>query len=201
MKQGDIVAFRGRGFISWLIRRVSSITHVEVIVEKDGELQLLGAIEKGVKIRPYDKVIRKASGEAWHLELSDEIRRRFDYEAFNKKALEFEHVKYDFFQFVGIGIDDKHIDQAVGVIGYLYKIRPAFIKYLKRIFKNSEDLKRLACSEVVWYLWKVAFGLEGNASEVTPIDACRARLYKSCKQIKGKPRKISKFNTIEVFNG
>ena len=63
---------------------------------------------------------------------------------------------------------------------------------------NSEDFSKFFCSELV------AAGLEEagavgtvNASEVTPIDLCRWKIYQGeYYQLKGDPgKKISRFNT------
>ncbi|MGD8931607.1 MAG: hypothetical protein PVI52_03485, partial [Chromatiales bacterium] len=68
---------------------------------------------------------------------------------------------------------------------------------------NSEDFSKFFCSELVAAGLEMAGAVGAvNASEVTPIDLCRWKIYQgSYYQLKGsKKKKISRFNTADPAN-
>jgi hypothetical protein len=139
----------------------------------------------GVIISRFSERIKEYKGDMWWLPLNDDIRKK----RFNQKAFyDFLFIqarkrkKYDVPQAIKSAIDA--IDELpCGMHGPGY---------------NREDFSKFFCSELV------AAGLEKagavgkvNASEVTPIDLCRWKIYHGeYYQLKGDPKKrITRFNT------
>jgi len=198
MKPGDVIAFSGKANISELIKSVtmSDVSHVAVILQtkalhdKTGRFfneiiestTLNGAA--GVRTTRLSDSLSIYDGEIWWLPLAEQVRKEhFDEEKFYNFLFKQEGKDYDVWQAVKAGID--LLDSLpFGING------PTL---------NKEDFSKFFCSELVAAAFEQA-GVTGepiNASEVTPIDLCRWRIYQgSYYQLKGDPSKrISRFNT------
>ena len=193
MQPGDVIAFSGKGNISELVKMVTlaDVSHVGVILQTkvvDDETgrffnQVIESTTlkgcKGVRISRLSDYLRTYEGEVWWLPLDKKIREC----CFNQKEF------YDFlFQQNGKPYDTlQAINSAVDVLDWLGATL------------NQEDFSKFFCSELVAAAFEQA-GAVGpvNASEVTPIDLCRWRIYEDTYyQIQGDPRKsISQFNTV-----
>ncbi len=198
MKPGDVIAFGGSSAFSKIIKLVtfSDVSHVGVILktqitEDDNGLFFNQIIEstgkKGVSVSRFSQVLDDYDGEVWWLPLSDELREsRFDVNAF----FEFlynqadKNLSYDLSQ---------ALTSAVDVVEKLM-FGQADVGH------NQEDFSKFFCSELV------AAGLEKskavdciNASEVTPIDLCRWKIYQGDYYVlKGDSEKtISRFNSSQ----
>lgn len=199
MRPGDVIAFSGKANISELIKSVtlSDVSHVAVILQtktlnddKEGRFfneiiestTLNGAA--GVRKTQLSECLSIYEGEVWWLPLAERIRKEcFNERKFYDFLFKQEGKDYDVWQAVKSGID--LLDSLpFGING------PTL---------NKEDFSKFFCSELV----AAAFERAGvtkvpiNASEVTPIDLCRWRIYQgNYYQLKGDPSKrISRFNT------
>ena len=199
MKPGDVIAFGGKGHFSEIIKfaTFSEVSHVGVILQTTVAADTTGRffnqiIEStslngfnGVNISRFSDRLDSYEGELWWLPLHSEIREnKFDGKAFydflfNQAK---ERKAYDMPQAIKSALDAMD-NLPFGMHGPGY---------------NKEDFSKFFCSELV------AAGLEKagsvgtvNASEVTPIDLCRWKIYGAKYfQLKGdKSKKISRFNT------
>jgi hypothetical protein len=204
MKPGDVIAFGGKSRFSELIKfaTFSDVSHVGVILQTkitDDETgrffnQIIESTSlngfNGVNISRFSDRLDTYDGELWWLPINDDIRRnRFDQKAFYDFL--FNQAKdrkpYDMPQAIKSALDA--LDELpFGIEGPGY---------------NGEDFSKFFCSELV------AAGLEKagsvgtvNASEVTPIDLCRWKIYQgSYYLLKGnEEKKISRFNTADPAN-
>ncbi len=199
MKPGDVIAFGGKGHFSEIIKFVtfSEVSHVGVILQTKiteddtGRFfnQIIESTElngfNGVNISRFSDRLNTYEGELWWLPLKKEIRdNTFD----QKKFFNFlfnqakERKPYDMPQAMKSALDALD-NLPFGIHGPTY---------------NREDFSKFFCSELV------AAGLEKseavsnvNASEVTPIDLCRWKIYEpDYYQLKGVSSKyISRYNT------
>jgi len=201
MKPGDVIAFGGKGHFSEIIKFAtrSAVSHVGVILQTKVVDDLTGRffnqiIEStslhgfnGVTVSRFSDRLDQYDGEIWWLPLHKELwDTRFDRKSFYdflfNQAKELK--PYDMPQAINSALD--HLDALpVGLHGPGY---------------NKEDFSRFFCSELV------AEGLEKsgavprvNASEVTPIDLCRWKIYDAeYYLIKGDAaKKITGFNSLD----
>ena len=199
MKPGDVIAFGGKGHFSEIIKfaTFSEVSHVGVILQTKVADDITGRffnqiIEStslngfnGVNISRFSDRLDNYEGELWWLPLRSDIREnQFNGQAFydflfNQAK---ERKAYDMPQAIKSALDVMD-NLPFGMHGPGY---------------NKEDFSKFFCSELV------AAGLEKagsvdtvNASEVTPIDLCRWKIYKEkYYQLKGNSsKKISRFNT------
>ncbi|WP_417916256.1 hypothetical protein [Candidatus Electronema sp. JC] len=198
MRPGDVIAFGGKGNSSDIIKfaTFSDVSHVAVILQtkalndKTGRFfneiiestTLNGAA--GVRTTRLSDCLNIYEGEIWWLPLAERIRPyHFDEEKFYNFLFQQKGKKYDLPQAVKAGID------LLDRLPFSGKDGPTL---------NKEDFSKFFCSELVAAAFEQA-GVTGpvNASEVTPIDLCRWRIYQSSYyQLKGDPsKKISRFNT------
>ena len=199
MKAGDVIAFGGKGHFSEIIKfaTFSEVSHVGTILQtnvtNDGAGRFFNQIIEstslngfnGVNISRFSDRLDTYEGELWWLPLKKSIRKnKFK----QKKFYEFlfnqakDRKPYDMPQAIKSALDA--LDTLpFGLHG------PGYAK---------EDFSKFFCSELV------AAGLEKakavgsvNASEVTPIDLCRWKIFQGTYyQLKGDPKKtISRFNT------
>lgn len=200
MKPGDVIAFSGKGHFSEIIKMAtfSEVSHVGVILKTKvadhaGERYFNQIIEStslhgfnGVQVSRFSDRLSDYNGEIWWLPLRVDLRKdakKHDdfYEfLFNQAKAE---KPYDMPQAVKSALDLGD-DLPFGLQGPGY---------------NKEDFSRFFCSELV------AAGLERakvvktvNASEVTPIDLCRWKIYEDDYYVlKGDVQKeISRFNRL-----
>lgn len=199
MRPGDVIAFGGKGHFSEIIKfaTFSDVSHVGVILQTkitdDTTDRFFNQIIEstslngfnGVNISRFSDRLESYDGELWWLPLSEEIQNtRFDQKAFydflfNQAK---ERKPYDMPQAIKSSLDAlDNLPFGMNSLGY-----------------NREDFSKFFCSELV------AAGLEKagavgtvNASEVTPIDLCRWKIYQDVYyQLKGDAtKKISRFNT------
>ena len=201
MQPGDVIAFGGKGHFSEIIKfaTCSSVSHVGVIlrtkIPDDTDDRFFNQIIEstslngfnGVNISRFSDRLANYEGELWWLPLKKKIRKeRFDSVAFyNFLFLQArERKEYDMPQAIKSALDV--LDQLpFGAHGPGY---------------NSEDFSKFFCSELV------AAGLEAagavgpvNASEVTPIDLCRWKIYeKTYYRLKGDATKrIPRYNSLD----
>lgn len=201
MRPGDVIAFGGKGQFSEIIKfaTFSDVSHVGVILQtkvtEDESGRFFNQIIEstslngfnGVNVSRFSDRMDSYDGELWWLPLNEEIRRdRFD----QKKFYDFlfnqakERKAYDMPQAIKSSLDAlDNLPFDMHGPGY-----------------NREDFNKFFCSELVAAGLEVAGAVGSvNASEVTPIDLCRWRVYQSTYfQLKGDPnKKISRFNTAE----
>jgi len=201
MKPGDVIAFGGKGEFSEIIKFAtrSGVSHVGVILQthvRDDQAdrffnQIIESTSlhgfNGVQISRLSDRLASYDGEMWWLPLNENIRKeKFDQVAFYDFLFlqARERKPYDMPQAIKSALDT--MDQLpFGLHGPGY---------------NREDFSKFFCSELV------AAGLESagavgaiNASEVTPIDLCRWKIYKKTYyRLKGDPTKsISRFNSLD----
>lgn len=196
MKPGDVLAFGGKGNFSDLIKfaTASAVSHVGTIlhtkIPTDTSARYFNQVIESATINDYAGVhisrlsdrLKAYDGEIWWLPL-DEGKRdgSFDAEKFYNFLFQHEGKKYDMYQALQAGAD---MLDSINV-GYA-----------------EEDFGKFFCSELV------AAGLEAagtvgniNASEVTPIDLCRWKIYSGkYYQIKGDKKPISRYNTADPDN-
>lgn len=194
MQPGDVVAFGGRAPFSILTKFMtqSAVSHVGVILQtkvvedQSGRFfnQIIESTElngfTGVQINRFSERM-SYEGDIWWLPLCPELREsRFDQSRF-----------YDFLFNQAKARKEFDIPQA---------LMSAFDIFdsLKGPGYNERDYSRFFCSELVAAAFEEA-GLSGtvNASEVTPIDLCRWRIYdKHYYLLKGEGEpEISRFNS------
>ena len=194
MKPGDIIAFSGKKALSETIKWAtkSNVSHVGIILqsrlvingESQGRLfnQVAEATASGVKFTKLSVIEQAYDGELWWLPLSEESREKLDFGRFCRFLIDNEGAPYDSLQaLIRAGVD--HFD---------------FLPDFLDITHNREDFESFFCSELVAGALETG-GVTGeiNASEVTPIDLCRFRIYAQCYvQFKGEETNIRGFNSI-----
>lgn len=77
MRSGDVILWKGNGFISWLIRRFTSFSHASLVLRlkefrdlKDRRF-LVEALAPGVELTLLSRRLRGYSGEAWWFPLKE----------------------------------------------------------------------------------------------------------------------------------
>lgn len=194
MQPGDVVAFGGRAPFSILTKFMtqSSVSHVGVILQtkvvEDSSGRYFNQIIESTELNGFTGVqINRFSdrmsyeGDIWWLPLCPELRQnRFDQGRF-----------YDFL--FNQAKDRKEFDLPQALMS-AFDIFDGF----EGPGYNERDYSRFFCSELVAAAFEEA-GLSGsvNASEVTPIDLCRWRIYDSHYYLlkgDGQPE-ISRFNS------
>lgn len=201
MKPGDVIAFGGKGHFSELIKFVSraDVSHVGVILQTrvvdDDTGRFFNQIVESTSINNANGVVvtrlsdrmNTYEGEIWWLPLDDRIRQE-----------KFDSVSFYNFLF-NQARDRKGYDVPQALKSALYALDELPFG-LHGPGYNREDFSRFFCSELV------AAGLEKagtvgpvNASEVTPIDLCRWKIYAdTCFQLKGEADKqISRYNSLD----
>ena len=196
---GDILAFNTKGFLSTLIRLFSiGINHTEIIAQNpdSGELECFSADAHGTRFKPIENVVREADGTIYYLQLRDGARKKLDENAFGETILQLQDVPYDVLHFLGVAIDDWHIDW----LSIFPKIPNWIMKTLKGMFHNTETMAKVVCSGCAAWAFKRSLNIEVNASEEMPLNVCQYDLYETNYQVlKGKDKGISKYNTTIVF--
>ncbi len=193
MRPGDVIAFSGKKAFSKIIKKAtkSNISHVGVVLHTKLEMsgtsqgrlfnQIAEATASGVKFTKLSDIKRNHKGKLWWLPLNDIARAALTN---NEK---------DFFDFL--------IDSRGKPYDTLPVLIRAWIDHLDRlgITENKEDFGSLFCSELVAGALEKADVISNiNASEVTPIDVCRFRIYADdYVQFKGKKKKIRRFNSMD----
>ena len=196
---GNIIAVNGRGWLSFLIKLFSDgVSHVEITAlnPETNQIEAFSADEKGARFKPIKDVVRDTKGDIYYLELRNDIREKLDEIKFSETIISLDGVPYDMLHFIGVAIDDEHIDW----LKNFRRIPTWLIKTLKGMFQNTETKNKIVCSGAAAWGLKNGLGLGINASEESPIDICRYNIYKKpYKILKGKNRGISKFNTVDIL--
>ena len=204
MRPGDVIAFGGKGHFSEIIKFAtrSVVSHVGVVFQVDrsgGKFKNL-VMEStsldgkaGVQINFLSQRVRNYGGEVWWLPLEKQytnmIEKSDDFFEFLRTQVGKE---YDMVQAIQAGVD---------IFDDLWGISAATVA--------KEDFDKFFCSELVVAGLESAgvFGkVKVNASEVTPIDLCRLKLYGRDRlpgagtgyyQVGGDPKlRITRFNTV-----
>ncbi len=198
MQPGDVIAFGGKGHFSELIKfaTFSDVSHVGVIlqsqiVDDNADRFFNQIIEStdlngfnGVNVSRFSDRLSTYDGELWWLPLRKKVRAKMD----NREFYNFlfnqarQRKPYDTPQAIKSALDALD-DLPFGLHGPGY---------------NKEDFSKFFCSELVSAGLEAAGAVNAvNASEVTPIDLCRWKIYKGTYyQLKGdKNKKISRHNT------
>ena len=198
-KLGDILAFNTKGFLSTLIRFFSiGINHTEVIAlnPESEQLECFSADSHGTRFKPIDNVVREAEGSVYYLELRTDVRKKFDEQKFGEMILSLQNLPYDVLHFIGVAIDDWHIDW----LSIFPKIPEWVLKMLKGIFQNAETKSKVVCSGVAAWGFKGSLDIKVNASEEMPLNICQYNLYKiGYEVLKGKDKGISGYNKTNVL--
>ncbi|MCU7554835.1 hypothetical protein OCL06_09515 [Alteromonas sp. ASW11-19] len=201
MQPGDVIAFGGKCLFSrWAkLTTRSAVTHVAVVVEQPqaavsdmqpGKLVVEATVkdgQQGVMTNRLSERIETYQGDIWWLPLGTEARTVFNANqaAFHDFMFAQQDKKYDVLQLFGAAVDflDEH-------------------PWFGRISYNDEDFSSWFCSELIAAGLKTAGVIKGvNASEVTPHDICRFEIFaRRYTQLKGKPRPIRGFNSLEATN-
>ena len=197
-KVGDIIAVNGKGRLSWLIKLISRGTsHVEILATnpESGEIECFSADGKGARFKPIKDVIKYTDGSIYWLELNPEIREKLDEFKLNEVIISLVGVPYDFLHFIGVAIDDEHLEWLK-----IFKRIPTWaLTAFKSVFRNSETMAKVVCSGACAWGLKEGLDLGINASEQTPSDICRFNLYLDKYKVLKEPNKgISKYNTVKV---
>jgi hypothetical protein len=199
MKPGDVIAFGGKGNFSEIIKfaTFSDVSHVGVILQTkiadDDTGRFFNQIIEstslndfnGVNISRFSDRFDTYKGDMWWLPLKKSIRKNKFHQ---KKFYDFlfneakKRTPYDMPQAIKSALDA--LDTLpFGMHGPGY---------------NSEDFSKFFCSELVAAGLEKAGAVDSvNASEVTPVDLCRWKIYQGTYyQLKGDAdNEISRFNT------
>lgn len=105
LEEGDVVAFKGKGFFSDAIMKCSdcNVSHVGIVlsIAPNGEPVLIEsttlnkAEPPGVFINPLRKRVDQYNGSIWLLPLAPKMRRVFHTPAFRDACTSMVHDKYD----------------------------------------------------------------------------------------------------------
>ena len=198
-KVGDIFAVNGKGWLSYLIKLISNgVSHVEILALNpvSGEIECFSADGKGARFKTMQEVVRNTDGDITYLELRDDVRKKLDEQKFGEVIIALDGVPYDILHFIGVAIDDEHIN----FLSIFKKIPTWILTMLKGAFNNTETMAKVVCSGASAWGLKKGLGLGINASEQTPLDICRWNIYKQeTKLLKGEVMTISKFNIVNVI--
>jgi hypothetical protein len=194
MLPGDVIAFSGKGNASDIIKiaTCAPVSHVGIILQTAERFdetdrfynQIIESTSldgfSGVIISRLSQRLNTYDGEAWWLPLNREARKeKFDSTKFHNFLAQQEGKLYDTIQAIKSALD---IFDKIQGPGYSF-----------------EDFSRFFCSELAaGGLEESGFVPKVNASEVTPIDLCRWKIYEGYYvQLKGdKPKNIRGFNTM-----
>lgn len=201
MRPGDIIAFGGNSLFSlWTkLTTRSVVTHVAMVLQTNRVddrcghhfNQVVEATvhdgEKGVITHHLSERINTYDGDIWWLPLHDKARAQLEHNEtdFLNFMLSQRGKPYDVWQLFGSAFDitDEH-------------------SWLGRFSYNEQDFSRWFCSELIAEGLKTAGIVRGvNASEVTPHDICRFRIFEDrYVQLKGKAKAITGFNSMNATN-
>ena len=144
MASGDVILWKGEGFISWLIRRFTDFSHASLVLRLK-EFQglrdrrfLVEALASGVELRLLSRRLRGYRGEAWWFPLKTDYQEK-------RAAI---------------------VAWALNQIGKPYDYGSLFRNILGRV---SEDAHAYFCSELVFSSFKHA-GLVSGSKAPRPGD-------------------------------
>jgi len=198
-KAGDILAFNTKGLLSTLIRFFSiGINHTEIVAQNPntGNLECFSADSHGTRFKSIESAVRDADGSVYYLELREDVRKKLNEEAFGEKVIQLQNLPYDVLHFLGVAIDDWHIDW----LSIFPKIPKWILKTLKGMFQNTETMAKVVCSGCAAWAFKAGLKIKVNASEEMPLNVCQYNLYKTdFITLKGKNKGISGYNKTKVL--
>jgi len=181
LKSGDLIAFGGKGAVSRLIKLKTSskVSHVGIVLETNTDycdrniVQLiestsLGDGFAGVQINKMSTRVKQYEGEIWILPMNDKTRLNLNLKDYITWLTSQTGKAYDTPGAIGAGLDGLFPD-------------------------TQEDFSKLFCSELVSGGLQAGNAIDEsvNASEETPIDNCRYKIWKSTIQIKGREKELS----------
>ncbi len=201
MKPGDVIAFGGKGHFSEIIKfatrsgvsHVGTVLQTKVVEDDTGRFfnQIIESTSlhgfKGVNISRLSDRISTYEGDIWWLPLRHDLRKTPDS---RKKFYDFlfdkaeRKIQYDTPQAIKSALDA--LDQLPFDLhgpGY-----------------NSEDFSKFFCSELVAAGLEKAGLINVNASEVTPIDLCRWKIFEDNYHLlktDGDGRQITRYNKLD----
>ncbi len=226
VKNGDDPLFRQESpkinDIHWWMQRISWTDHCAKAVgrEKDGApaLHAIGTSKYIALIKRWGRRVEKVryavlytpieivtdfydGTNVYWCPLSSEARSRFNDEEFLKVCDEMEGVPYDFWHFVGVGIDDEHINWLMKGLKLLPFYKAWIPKVLKRIFRNSETISKIVCSGFTSYADRRSMKvIIKNVSEETPQDQAERGIHDvNYYQILGEHLLVPNFNSKGAF--
>ena len=195
MRTGDIVAFGGRGFVSWLTKRLtgSNVSHVGIVVQthlrdteqKNFDNLIVESTKRGncfgVLMAPCRYVVDQYEGEVWWLPLRREVRDRFKQDA----LANFLYRDPD-------AIPERSTFDWWGAL-------IAMVDSFGKLTHNPEEFDKYFCSELIARGLECAGAVPNvNASEVSPIDVCQWAVYKkNYFQLRGDLKGIDAYNTVQ----
>ena len=199
MQPGDVIAFGGKGHFSEVIKfaTFSSVSHVGVILqtkipEDDSGRFFNQIIESasinnfnGVSVSRFSDRLNSYEGELWWLPLNKQIRET-----------SFDRAK--FFNFLFNQAKDRKPYDLPQALTSAVDVLDELPFGMNGPGHNKEDFSKFFCSELVAAGLEVAGAVDSiNASEVTPVDLCRWRIYEdNYYQLKGESSKrIGRYNT------
>lgn len=208
--------------IHWWIQRISWTDHVAkaVWIEDNGvpELNVIGTykyialIKKWGKWRekvryavlyvPIEVVADEYKGtNIYWCPLGGEARSRFNDEEFLKVCDEMEGVPYDYWHFVGVGVDDEHINWLMKGLKLLPFCKAWWGIALKKIFRNSETISKIVCSGFTSYCDRRSMKvIIKNVSEETPQDQAKRGIHDTnYYQLLGSHLLVPDFNSKKAF--
>ena len=202
MRAGDVLAYQTKGLIGKLIRVVSpTVNHIAILATNpiSGKLSAFTADQTGAHYETLDTAINGYSGTVFWLIPSDEFAAKFDYQKFDEVIASLNGVPYDFLGFIGVGIDDAHID-FVAKIPFIGKYASGITgRFLKRIFTNKESMAQTVCSGTTAWTDKLCANVKGNPSEASPLDIVRRKKWRKQYSIV-KFTKNKKFKYLKQYN-
>lgn len=160
IQPGDLIAFGGMGWASKIIKwkTGSNVSHVGVashMNDKHGRMMIMESTsldgKKGVQMNRLSKRVEQYNGHVWWFPLSEEARKKLSLVAFWKFLWAQDGKKYDYLQ----------------------------APMSATLFWAREDFGKLFCSELVAGAYEASGILPNiNASEITPDDLCRMKIYR-----------------------
>lgn len=170
IRPGDIIAFSGKGLVSWVIKwkTKSPVSHVGIVLRNAGRVKIIESTtlvtgeKDGVAIRPLSERIETFEGPVWWLKLRSDIRENLDAVRMYKFLMDQVGKEYDTWQAVMSAL----------------------------LWWTFESDKSMFCSELCCRGLEVGGVWSGNASEKTPADVVRLNLFDEPVQIWGEEREI-----------
>jgi hypothetical protein len=189
IRAGDLIVFQGAGLISGLIEAFAAgPTHCGLIRQQlhqdtPNVLMVESTIEgarNGVQTNKLSERLANydATGRAWWLPLSAEVRKAVDW--------------FKFYQFIGGAEDFVKYD-----VGGLFEFILRGLPIVGARVAQDEDQKQMVCSGFVAAVLEATGVLRGiNWSKVSPQDLVEMKLYRQCVQLLGKPAMLRNFNSL-----
>ena len=198
---GDIIAFGGTSLFSrWTkLTTRSEVTHTAMVIDVPSDNRSTSAANdltmieatsikgrKGVMHNYVGERIKRYKGDVWWLPLHENAKHQLhrQWHPFHDFLAEQLGKSYDIWQLFGAAIDvfDDH-------------------RWFNWLTYNRKKCNRWFCSELIAEgLNQAGIVSKINPSETTPKDICQFTIYQpQYVQLKGKPRSIKGFNSLNPF--